>query len=228
MDYGLEWEAAWEAHVNNWVAPEKSEGAWITAKEANEQEKILPDFISDDLRRVTNHSHLFTACNYQVSREDKHRVYRRPDDWQSLDDDEILQEYSDSGEHYEEFDYSIHDDDSHWPCAVLGEEDDGSYIVRILNPHFDDDNRMPWAIHGLPRILRYYPRSAIHYFVKPYETDQQMKHAFRHAIGIPDEIFPRRWKTPEHSANNISEVQVELDGPRLDSKRESSNECLSP
>ena len=38
------------------------------------------------------------------------------------------------------------------------------------------------------------PRSALRFFDLPYTTDLQQPTAFRHEIGIPDEIFPERWR----------------------------------
>lgn len=41
------------------------------------------------------------------------------------------------------------------------------------------------------------PRSALSFFDKPGRTDMHLPNAFRHAIGIPDEIFPEQWKNRE-------------------------------
>ena len=109
-----------------------------------------------------------------------------------LSDEEILKKYSTSGHQYKTFDYRNHNDHSHWPCSVLKQQDDGSYIVRIHQPWWLEP--LPWDMRRVPRLLVNYPREAIHFFVVPYETDQQMPTAFRHAIGIPDEMLPAQWK----------------------------------
>jgi hypothetical protein len=41
------------------------------------------------------------------------------------------------------------------------------------------------------------PRSALSFFDKPGRTDMHLPNAFRHMIGIPDEIFPKQWKNRE-------------------------------
>jgi hypothetical protein len=41
------------------------------------------------------------------------------------------------------------------------------------------------------------PRSALSFFDKPGRTDMHLPNAFRHAIGIPDDIFPKQWKNRE-------------------------------
>jgi hypothetical protein len=41
------------------------------------------------------------------------------------------------------------------------------------------------------------PRSALSFFDKPGRTDMHLPNAFRHVIGIPDDIFPEQWKNRE-------------------------------
>jgi hypothetical protein len=67
-------------------------------------------------------------------------------------------------------------------CNVLSrsklEEGKFSYVVQ-----FEQDD-----------IRDGVPRSSIHFADKPYTTDFHLEGVFRHEIGIPDEIFPERWK----------------------------------
>lgn len=194
VDYGVEWEQAWEAHVANWSPPDKVD-SWLTAREANDHAKVVPELMSGDIRELTEHPHLFTGCQYQASYQDDHDVYESPLDWKGLSDNEIFDLYADDGQDYAESDYRFHEDRSHWPCTVLREDDqDDTYVVRIHQPWWIREGALPWEENDVPRLLRHYPRQAIHFFVLPYETDQQMATAFRHPIGIPDEIFPEHWK----------------------------------
>jgi hypothetical protein len=41
------------------------------------------------------------------------------------------------------------------------------------------------------------PRHAVVFYDKPGYTDMHLPGAFRHLIGIPDEIFPKQWKNPQ-------------------------------
>ena len=77
---------------------------------------------------------------------------------------------------------------------MLKKQPDGNYIVRIHLPWEKDGDLLPWEDNNVPRLIQNYPRKAIHFFVFPYETDQQMPGTFRHSIGIPDAIFPQHWK----------------------------------
>jgi len=170
---------------------------WVTAKEANDlQGEILPEFISGDLRETVDHPYLFTACQYYASEDDEHDVYQEEyAEWVDLSDEDILTEYSSSSKGYGYWDsggYSTHGDYTHWPCSVLLEEQVGTYTVRIHQSDYEDS--MPWAENEVPRILTSYSRANIHYFVKPFAADQFLASAFRHPLGIPDEMFPEHWK----------------------------------
>ena len=193
IDYGQEWEEAWQNHVADWEPPVMENGdEFITAKEANEQGNSLKHVVTGDLRKVSNHSHLFTGCKYWLTSQDRHRVFnKRNPVWVEWDDEDILNFYSDEGSRYNG-DYSSHKDKTHWPCSVIREDDDGTYTVRIHQAHWEDPTR--WHRNSLPRFLTKYPRESIHYFVKPYESDQHLPNVFRHPIGLRDEIFPVQWK----------------------------------
>lgn len=180
----------------NWKPPRPVQG-WISAKAANDnKEEILSEFISGNLRETVNHPYLLTACQYYASEADEDEAYQEEyAEWTDLSDEEILSNYADKGTGYEYWDklgYARHDDFSHWPCSVIYEEQIGTYTVRIEQSPYDDE--MPWETNKLPRILTSYSRANIHYFVKPFAADQFLPGAFRHPLGIPDEMFPKHWK----------------------------------
>lgn len=161
LDYGPEWEEAWQAHVAAWKPPAETARlnakTWISAEEANQlpSAPIMDDLISHDLRKTKVHDYLFTACQYKPGHEDMKKAYRIPAggnathtetdeialvDWVDLSDGEILGTYSDDGSRfvYRGNGYQNHRDYSHWPCAVLipendeGDNADLTYTVRIL------------------------------------------------------------------------------------------------
>jgi len=79
------------------------------------------------------------------------------------------------------------------PCIVVDRfvEEGGSahdlYTVKVEWDE-DEDNVVTWFTRTDV------PRSALRFFDLPYTTDLQQPTAFRHEIGIPDEIFPDRWR----------------------------------
>lgn len=198
IDYGEEWENAWNDHVKNWH-PQERPRDWFTVTGANaETDRILPEFIAGDLRGSVDHPYLFTACQYHTSSGDRRDVYaKRNKKWRDLSDDDILAKYAEKGDVFgyprDDLGYSKHADTSHWPCTVLLQENgQGVYTVRIHQNPWEDE--MAWETNDVPRILTGYQRSDIHYFVQPYQSDQQLPGAFRHPLGIPDGMFPEHWK----------------------------------
>ena len=193
MDYGEEWEEAWAKHVATWKPPAGLDGdSVVTAKEANEQSEPLQLLVTGDLRNVSDHPYLFTGCQYWVTSMDKDDVwYKKNPKWMEMKDEEILHMYADDGLVFYG-NYASHRDRYHWPCTVIRQEEKGRYTVRIHQADWKSDR--PWHRNDLPRILTNYPRSSIHYFVKPYAGDQHLPGVFRHPIGIRDEIFPEQWK----------------------------------
>ena len=193
LDYGESWEQAWEEHVATWKPPVQDEEYTVTAKEANEQGDSLELLVTGDLRKVSDHPYLFTGCQYWPSKEDDSKYYRNEyPHWEEMDDKDILRRFADSGRDYKGGDYAHHSDKTYWPCSVIRQESSGSYVVRIHQ--VDREHDMEWHKNNVPRLLQSYPRESIHYFVKPYASDQNLHGAFRHPIGLRDEIFPAQWK----------------------------------
>ena len=115
VDYGPDWERAWNQHVERHVqrqeaehrpstnaersemAPSSHDEFWkMSIQVANEQEII--QLQSGDLRKTTWHEndYLFTGCEYDVDDEwDKSKVFReaRPD-WPNLDNETLLRLFS--------------------------------------------------------------------------------------------------------------------------------------
>lgn len=199
IDYGIEWEQAWAEHVQNWNQPRSSSDEkdfWISAKQANDMDSEISEaMISGDLRATSDHPYLFTGCQYWASSQDEHTIFQKEADWMKLGDEEILDLYADPSSNEDAFGgYEVHRDHTYWPCSILKQSEDGSktYTVRIHQSPFEDEQ--PWERYGVPRLVTNYPRAAIHYFVKPNMSDQQLDGTFRHPIGIPDSMLPPQWK----------------------------------
>jgi len=191
IDYGAEWEDAWESHVANWVPPVR-EQSFVTAKEANQQIDLEILVSPENLRSVPTNKYLMTFCQYWPTSDDDHEVWSHQTerDWILWEDEELFSTFSDDGSKYEG-EYSTHSDMTYWPCTVISGEN-GTYKVRILQ--HKRTRQQPWDRSGHPRLLTNYPRSSIQYFVKPYEGDQHFSGAFRHPIGIKDSMLPEKWK----------------------------------
>jgi len=157
IDYGRDWETAWQDHVQNWDrssidagAPQQSASAasdFISAQEANNRQgPILSTLISHNLRENVNHPYLLVGCQYQIhKRKDfQNNNYTKPNAvWRTtLTDQEILDTYSGDGSHYvyddENMKYLTHREYSHWPCSILQEEEEETTTTE----HTTDDSPM--------------------------------------------------------------------------------------
>ena len=194
LDYGIEWERAWERHVETWQPPQPTISNWISAKEANENnnEPIFNELMvgkENMTQQVVEHPYLMTGCVYWPTELDLDNVFETPSpNWETdMTVTDMLDTYADDGSFYQYTDsrgYSGHEDGLHWPCTVLwpdnDEDDDGGdigtdyYVVRIHPSPMVSENDLPWAKNRLPRILETYPRESIRYFVKPYASDQHL------------------------------------------------------
>ena len=183
----------------------------MTVQDANyrDDEPIMKNLISGDLRETVDHPHIFLACQYSTDEEIDYgtKIYNensnRVANWKLWDDNRILEQYGSDGEDFEYADpeqgYITHSEYSHWPCSVLKEESkeegDETYTVRIHQSPLDSRwiKTTSWEEYNLPRILTNYPRDSIRYFIKPEDQDHALPNAFRHHVGIPDGIYPDNW-----------------------------------
>lgn len=158
----------------------------------NSDSGSIPAFlVSDDLRQDEDHPNVLIGCAYWSTDSDYESIYEVENpNWINMTDDELLKTYGGDGSEFIA-NYTTHKEGTYWPCHLLKEQKDGGYIVRIHQ--LLSQEQMPLDYNELPRFLVNYPRSGIYFFRQPYSGDQHLKHAFRHPIGIPDDIFPENW-----------------------------------
>lgn len=194
IDYGDNWDAAWKAHVASWKPPQRAPGSITSVSQANAN-------LKETLRRVAVHNtrldydfpDVFTGCVYLISESDEDEKWKKPVDWEGLDDADILEKYGEDAARFSGIDPGMQNDGLHWPCSIIREEKLGqTYTVRLW--YMDMHPPQPWLDNGLPRLLTNFPRENIQFFHKNYHSDQHLEGAFRHHIGIPDDIMPSHWK----------------------------------
>jgi hypothetical protein len=88
----------------------------------------------------------------------------------------------------------------HWPCEVLERKDEYTYTVRILVPPIADGVR--WVHKRQARIIFDYPAQSIQFVTKMNKADNFLSGAFRHAIGLADDMFPEQWKDLRDGLDN--------------------------
>eukprot|EP00985_Skeletonema_marinoi_P012181 scaffold5837_cov123-Skeletonema_marinoi.AAC.1 len=212
IDYGEEWQKAWDEHVKKWEPTSKESDynnlTWWTEKRetgngdpiaayelnndqdipirtwAEQQTNPYPHSLRMRCYANTNHdaAYLFTPKTTPV--------YRRPFDEDvdmAMDGEEYHMADCQVRERYERGEDDSSDDSS----------DDNEYqithkylyVVEIDVEKTVDDVT---SFHE-HYIMTDVPWSAIKFMEKPYTSDIFLKNAFRHEMKLPDEIFPKSW-----------------------------------
>lgn len=149
MDYGDEWQAAWDQHVANWQRPPDAETYVHSTKYKIDLLKT-PSERKDD----PYPPNLETVCaeSYRVQGTKYVHV-------------PVLRNWK-----------------VYVPCEVVDRTTAGKYVVKLLG-----DSTI--TIYNVP-----YDGKALVLVDKAYSQDWHLPQAFRHKIGIPDDIFPEVWK----------------------------------
>jgi hypothetical protein len=185
LDYGPEWEAAWEEHVANWEPL------------PNAQLHVYPEDMDDTatLRTVKEQetdpypNNLITMC--MTSNGGRGRSKKRHMEWS---------EPNHSWAHTMVF--------CHILDRQIGKADNEEYTVSL---HFFDENvdelmneKNAGYDPSVPLEELYIdtkvPRRAIRWIEKPYMDDEHLKNAFRHPIVLPDELVPDSWKNAPNNS----------------------------
>lgn len=167
IDYGSNWEDAWELHKDTWTPPEKGS----RFGNYNPVEGLIGNILLrtvDELAKDPYPDNIVNSCFWY----------------------EYVEEGYDPNEmgYYMADDYIFEGDLKHsvslWECDVLKKISDSHYEVRILRRREGKDDV----------LLTMFPRESITFIMKRYTSDQHLPGAFRHYIEIDDNIFPEQWK----------------------------------
>lgn len=167
LDYGDEWEAAWQKHVEEW-RPVKDAETYLSAFEMNQHFDHVYRTEFEQMQQPYPTNLMLRFYNYF-----QHDEYRR--DWvksHPIPFKEVMNQWAANG--------SVQ-------CEILGyKEEQGRILYTVVIP--GDDKRTTW------RLLEHVPRESIFFSDRPYTSDLFLENAFRHDIRIPDELFPEQWK----------------------------------
>lgn len=170
IDYGENWENAWNAHVENW---EK-----MPLTDSNVYTPLAEMIANDDLRTVDELKTNPYPENIQllcyvgmlidfVEGEEGNREYLETMDGSSF---KVEKDF-------------LHDDpEKLLPCHIH-EKDSNSNEYKV---QFDLDERSV--------VIENYPKTSIVLMTKRYSSDQHIQGAFRHFMEIDEDIFPSYWK----------------------------------
>jgi hypothetical protein len=181
LDYGNEWEDAWQEHVRTYqsAGPDgyASASSWNThfddmmLRTVEEQPfDPYPEHI-----QIRCHSKLMRKVNPKIRPPHKVQyVWERKDYGEPC---RILDRFWEEGSYWYTVQLEI------WP-----DEDDDEDDQANKDETVDTEPMVTWIERTDV------PRSAIRFFDRPGTTDLHLPNAFRHAIYIPDDMFPEQWR----------------------------------
>jgi hypothetical protein len=189
IDYGEDWEAAWEQHVHRFTTSPQDKDH-LTIVEANKLFNLLRT--REELEKDPMPKNLELTCIYwmEEGEEAGSGLRYKAEEW--ITDGSI---YVKESEYY-------HGSGWEWPCDVIARnETDNTYTVEIF------ERLIPtlWGEHNMSRILTNYPRSSMKLLPAEYSSDQHIEGAFRKFISIPDDMFPNQWKNLASPGEELNE-----------------------
>jgi len=181
IDYGHDWQEAWDAHVRDWK-PEESAEDYVSASDLNE---VGAPILTEEEQKENPYPENVSLICYV--RHDIERKLPRPGpfgneyEWKNME--KIL----------------YYHDNAH-PCEILSRDELYGGLSGTIRPEgitytarvfLDDDEEDEEDDEGT--IVHSIPPRAIEFVDLPETKDQYLKNGFRHEIDIPDSIFPKQW-----------------------------------
>uniref|UniRef100_A0A7S4AA84 SET domain-containing protein n=1 Tax=Pseudo-nitzschia australis TaxID=44445 RepID=A0A7S4AA84_9STRA len=193
LDYGRDWEDSWWKHVRETWKPNN--------------QHYTPSYVMDDTVKMIrteqeqkDHPYpndLLTTCFYRYS--------------DRSEEERIAAENNENKDSLTSFRWrltkGLYDLKNLRPCRVLKRTEDKSgrsaYAIHMLNrAGLDDDEIIP---RGEIHIVTHIPRAAIRFSDRAGTTDQHLRNAFRHEIGVPEDLIPAGWKVSNTPNPSIKE-----------------------
>jgi hypothetical protein len=164
LDYGDEWEEAWQAHLSNWK-PEKDSEGYISAHEMNERRNRLKTEFEQAYDPYPSNLALVFKEGFQQNSPYKNSEEKGKKNFR------IKERESDDA-----------------TCEILrSKKQYGRTVYAAVLANKDSHDASPVLVEDLPR-------EAFEFQDRPHTTDMFLRNAFRHDIRIPDDIFPEVWK----------------------------------
>jgi len=174
LDYGDEWERAWQRHVRDF--PSKSGASlsseYVSARDWNRAHATAILRTVDEQNDEPYPHHMEMRCLHQIEEEPDMTSERANELWT----------FDNIGTECRILERQIDPDNGHvW------------YSVELAHYEYDEEAERSVIAEWLESD-GWIVREAIRLFDRPYTSDLWLDGAFRHPIGIPDDIFPEAWR----------------------------------
>jgi hypothetical protein len=171
MDYGRDWEDAWNEHARKWKPPSKAAANYAYPGLADE---TAPLRTMKEQETKPYPDNIGMMCNTP--------------DWDREKTNSVIWEEP-------RWSWGL---EGYVRCHIMertkGDHGDDVYTVS-LNFHGSHDHEFDPAIKLKDRYMDLkVPRRAIRLVDKPYMSDEHLPGVFRHPLELPDHLFPAQWK----------------------------------
>jgi len=211
INYGEEWQRAWDAHVENWIPPSKdSDFNNLTLFTDVVEDKTrgragyaraedLNDDVESPIRTVTEQKTIpypFSVemiCQVKIGHMEPYYsapitapFFRR--EWDEEEDPQTPETF----EKCDIIERFVKEEEDYDPDEEDGGEHEYYYTIRIeraAKRTLEYDNVLALETHVITGV----PWSAIRFKNIAYTSDVFLKKAFRHEMILPDDLFPRAW-----------------------------------
>ncbi|CAJ1970481.1 unnamed protein product [Cylindrotheca closterium] len=189
LDYGSEWQEAYQSHVNENTSTKSS----ITMLSTHNDQGIQTENYSNQPKELVTECFVYPQLKADA----------QLGDWQDFYDSNQMMIHRKTWPLELQKLYPKEDEFASWyPCKVVedslngsnGSNGDDSYSVLIFAQHLHDET--------VVRRFRGFPKDRLRLVSAPYHSDQHLPWAFRQLISIPDEIFPLRWRNDYKPASS--------------------------
>ena len=194
IDYGIEWETAWQDHVANFDVPRRG---YLPAFEMNNRVDLQIKTIHE-----IDYEHgegIFTFCRETIvnmALGQKNALFVNTTIQVDVEDPE---------------------EEECYPCRVVHRNHDNSYIAEIFSRETKNHVSGLWEVDNdtVKYVLFDVPRDTFYFQDSPYERDHHQYWTFRHDMRIPDEILPDAWRdsllhrVPDNKASDSTAEQMQ-------------------
>jgi hypothetical protein len=196
LDYGIEWEMAWNDYVRDWTPPLGSETSYFPASSICENEPLRT--IDEQVIEPYPDNIIF-YCHYDYHPGMEEGEYRWDNAWASelllIPCQIITREYRTTFVDTVGYYYST-------IMLTLDQVDVSTMMISNIDNTDDDEVDIPPLLlsndvippRGTVHVLTDVPRWAIKVRDKMYSKDEYKVRSFRHEMMIPNDMFPEMWK----------------------------------
>lgn len=175
IDYGEEWEEAWEKHVANWK-PVEGADSYVPADDLNANRTSVIKTAFEEMHDPYPGN---VNIKFDLAFDKKHKYMKHMKKG-------TLDKYKKEAE------------GDLVKCDVLRwtkQSESGRIFYTIAYTDFDEEDETKKH-----KLIHTVPRESLVFVDKPYTGDLHMSNVFRHDMRIPDDIFPEAWKNAVNKA----------------------------